>query len=95
MKICVNIVVFLFLTFLAAPTLVCLLEDDDKDVSVVYSLSEEEMHKEMKEVKAPPHHVFEFAFFPVVKKSTLIKSKNLQKHANVSGDIFLPPPEFI
>jgi len=94
MKIWVNIVVFLFFTFLATPTIVSLLEDET-DVSIVYSTSEEEMHKDIKEVKMGSCYVYEFNFIPLTKKSTLIKSKNLQKHNNVSGDIFIPPPELI
>ena len=83
---------FLFLLFLAAPTVVYLLEDDDTETSVVYSL-EEEIQKDIKEIKAGPQFVFEFAFFPVTAKSTVIKSKNPRRHTNVFGDIFLPPPE--
>ena len=94
MKIWVNILVLLFFTFLATPTIVSILEDDT-DVSVVYSFSEEEMHKDIKQLKTNSHYIHEFAFLPLTKKSTLIKSKNLQKHNNVSGDIFSPPPEFI
>lgn len=93
MKVLVNIVVLLFLTFLSMPTIVSLLEDEDTDVSVVYGFSEEEMHKEIKEVKIGPQWVYEPAFIPVIKKSTIIKSKNLQRHENVYGDIFSPPPE--
>jgi hypothetical protein len=93
MNLCIKIVVFLFFTFLAAPTIVSLLEDDDADMSVVYSVNEEEVQKEIKEVKAGPHIIFELAFVPVIKRSTLIKSKYLQKHNNVSGDIFLPLPK--
>lgn len=93
MKFLVNIVVLLFLTFLSAPTIVSLLQDEDTDVSAVYGFSEEEIHKEIKEVKMCPQWVYEPAFIPVIKKSALIKSKNLQRHENVCGDIFSPPPE--
>lgn len=70
-----------------------LLEDDDAELCVVCDLSEEEMNKDSKEIKAWPHFIIELAFFPVIKKSAIIKSKYLRKHDNVSGDIFLPPPE--
>lgn len=93
MKVCVKIVILLFFTFLAAPTIVSIMHDeDDADITVMVSL-EEEIQKEIKEVKAAPHMVFEFAFVPGQKKSTLIKSKNPRGHNNVFGDIFLPPPE--
>ncbi|WP_185965604.1 hypothetical protein [Flavobacterium zepuense] len=96
MKACVNIVVFLFFIFLAAPTIVSLLQDEDTDVSTVYSITEEEIQKEIKEVKAGPQFIFELvALVPVIEKSALIQSKYLLKHSNVSGDIFLPPPEVV
>jgi hypothetical protein len=94
MKILVNIVILLFLAFLSAPTVVSLLNDEDDDITVVYGFDEEEMQKEMKEVKiCPQHWVYEPAFMPVIKKSTLINSENLRKHESVFGDIFIPPPE--
>lgn len=93
MKIVVNIVLFLFIAFLAAPTVVSLIEDN-ADVSMVYSLTEEELQKEIKEVKAPAS-VFEprFTFLPQLKNSSLIKSANLRHHDSVSGEICSPPPE--
>jgi len=94
MKACIHIVVLLFFTFLAAPTIVSIMHDeDDADITVVVSL-EEEIQKEIKEIKVVPYTAFEFAFIPLQKKSTLIKSKNPRGHKNVFGDIFLPPPEF-
>jgi len=95
MKIFANIVVLLFLFFLATPTLVYIMADeDDAQISIVCS-AEEEIHKDIKEVKAGPQLVFELsAFIPVVKK-TAIQSGNLQRHSNVFGDIFIPPPETV
>jgi len=94
MKFLVNILLFLFLSFLSAPTIISLIEDD-ADTSMVYSLAEEEMHKEIKEVKAQPTTDFNLVFFIPQKKSTLIRSENLQRHDNVFEEIFSPPPEFI
>ena len=62
MKTLVNIVLFLFVSFLAAPTVVSLIEDD-ADVSIVYSLTEEELQKELKEVKVSPQLELHLAFF--------------------------------
>lgn len=93
MKALVSIVVFLFITFLAAPTIVSILEDDDTETCVVYSMDEEEMHKDIKEIKVGVVHVYEPAFIPLIKKSSKIPSENLRKHECVSGDIFIPPPE--
>jgi hypothetical protein len=92
MKIVVNIVLFLFLAFLSAPTIVSIVEDDT-DMSMVYSLNEEEIHKDIKEVKAGPQTIFQFTFFKATKASSEIRSENLQRHDNVFEEIFSPPPE--
>lgn len=95
MKICIHIMVLLFFTFLAAPTLVSLLDNDETDTSMVYSVTEEEIHKESKEVKAGPQYPVDIVLTVLAKKSAPINSKYLRKHNNVSGDIFLPPPKVV
>lgn len=67
--------------------------EDEADVSIAYSLTEEEIHKELKEVKVGPCADFEIPLLVTHKKSTLINSENLQRHENAFGDIFSPPPE--
>lgn len=94
MKFLVNIVLALFLSFLSAPTIISLIENDT-DMSIVYSLTEEEIQKEIKEIKAQPQCEFQISVFTPLKKSTLIRSENLQRHDNVFEEIFSPPPEFI
>lgn len=94
MKIVVNIVLFLFLSFLALPTVASLM-DDEADVSVAYSFAEEEIQKELKEVLATPELIQHFVFQNDIKNTTQIKSENLQRHDNVFEEIFSPPPEFI
>ena len=94
MKIIVDIVLFLFLSFLAAPTIVSLLQDD-ADVSMVYSLTEEEIQKEIKEVKAAPYTELRLAFFAPAKKNSLITSMNHEEQDNVSREIHSPPPEIV
>ena len=84
----------MFLSFLAAPTVVSLM-DDDADISVVYSLTEEEIQKEIKEVKAHAQFEYQLVFFEASKQSSEIKSENLQRHDNVSEEIFSPPPETV
>ena len=49
----------MFVSFLTAPTIVSLIEDE-ADVSMVYSLTEEEIQKELKEIKAGPEIEFQF-----------------------------------
>ena len=95
MKFIVNIVLFLFLTFLAAPTIVSLLQDD-ADMSMVYSLTEEEIQKEIKEVKAAPYYMeLRLSFFTPVKKTAVIKTKNDEELDNVSREIHSPPPDLV
>ena len=94
MKILVNIVLFMFLSFLVVPTIVSILQDDD-DISVSYNINEEEMHKEIKDVQLSMHSFLEVSFVKTIKKSTLIKSENLRRHDSVFGEIFSPPPEIV
>lgn len=93
MKFLANIVLFLFLSFLAAPTVVALMEDK-ADISMAYSLTEEEMQKELAEVKYSPSE-FHYVLLSVTKKTSEIKTENLQRHDNVFEEIFSPPPEEI
>lgn len=94
MKIIVNIVLFLFLFFLAAPTVVSLLQDET-DMSMVYSITEEEIQKEIKEVKAAPSIEMRLTFFAPAKKTPVIKTANQERHDNVSREIHSPPPNVI
>ncbi|PHK35534.1 hypothetical protein VF13_37485 [Nostoc linckia z16] len=93
----VNIVLFLFLSFIAAPTVVSLVEDSDTDVSMFYNVNEEEVQKSLQEIKAHSGFDYQFSFIaiPLAKKSSLILSENLQRHENAFEDVFLPPPETV
>lgn len=92
MKFAVKIVLFIFLTFLAAPTIVSLLQDD-ADMSMVYSVTEEEIQKEIKEVKAAPYTELWLTLFTPQKKTPIIHSANPGDHDNFSRDICSPPPD--
>lgn len=94
MKFFVNIVLFLFLSFLATPTIVSLLQDD-ADMSMVYSLTEEEIQKEIKEIKAAAYTELRLPFFATAKKTIAIIAANDDDHDNVSREIHSPPPDFI
>ena len=90
MKFAAKILLFVFFAFLMTPTVVSLIEKSC-DTSFFYSMSEEEHHKELKA---------EFRFSPEItfvnlsgNTSSLVLSENLSKHDNVSGTIFIPPPE--
>jgi hypothetical protein len=94
MKFLVNIVLFIFLAFLATPTIVGILESE-ADTSIVYSFSEEEVHKEIKEIPANIEDILQIPFVRVNNNSTAINTENEQKHDNVSEEIFSPPPEIV
>jgi hypothetical protein len=95
MKFVTRIVLFLFVAFLSAPTLIALIEKDN-DTSLCYSFNEEELQKGMKEIKADLSQEFAFSFnyVPLIEKAIII-SENLSKHYNVASVIFSPPPELI
>ncbi len=95
MKFVARIVLFLFVAFLSAPTLIALIEKDT-DTSLCYSFNEEELQKDMKEIKADLSQEFSFRFnyVPLIEKVNII-SKNLSKHDIVTSVIFSPPPELI
>lgn len=95
MKHIARVFLFLFVAFLSTPTVVCLIEKNT-DVSTFYNFSEEEMHKDIKEIKANLKQDYEFAFIVFPKQtSSIIISENLSKHDNVSEEIFSPPPELV
>ncbi|WP_396155650.1 hypothetical protein [Flavobacterium macrobrachii] len=64
------------------------------DVSIFFSLAEEEIHKELKEVKADLKLYYCLNISKTVKKLKIISEK-LSEHDKVSSIIFSPPPEFI
>lgn len=92
MKILANIVLILFVTFLATPTIVGFLKSN-ADTSIVYSFSEEEIHKEVKEIPVSIGDILQVPAIVFTEKSIVINIDNEQKHDNVSEEIFSPPPE--
>lgn len=94
MKILANIVLLLFITFLATPTVVGLLKSST-DTSIVYSFSEEEIHKEVKEIPVSIGDILQVPAIIFTEKSIVINIDNEQKHDNVSEEIFSPPPEVV
>jgi hypothetical protein len=91
MKIMAQLLLFIFITFLATPTIVSVIKKS-VDTSLFYSFSEEE--KSHKEVKAIFN--FDVANSTVILpnlNSGLIQSENLSKHNKIASKIFIPPPE--
>lgn len=92
MKLASKLVLLLFVLFIATPTIVSVIEKTT-DTSYFFSMSEEEQtHKEVK-ADVKDHH-YHFTDWPV-KRSSIIVFENLSKHGNVSGTIFIPPPELV
>lgn len=93
MKLLVQIILILFITFLVTPTVVSIIEKKT-DVSIFYSLAEEEIHKELKEVKAEIK-TYDYPIVTLPQKKLKVVSEKLSEHDKVSSVIFSPPPEFI
>ncbi|MGC4039883.1 MAG: hypothetical protein QM710_03570 [Flavobacterium sp.] len=95
MKFFARIILTVFVLFLTTPTIVTLIKKNT-DTSVFYSFSEEEIHKELKQVKAEVKQAFDYPFLDLkIQKNTAIISENLSRHDNVTSEIFSPPPESI
>jgi len=94
MKTAVSLFLFVFISFLAAPTIISLIKNNT-DVSIFYSINEEEIQKDCKELKADLNlHSYVFFEFNIVKNKIII-SKNHIKHDSLAEEIFSPPPELI
>jgi hypothetical protein len=95
MKLITSILLLIFVTFLSTPTIITLIEKNT-DVSLFYNFAEEEISKELKEIKADLRHHNEFIFVDLSYISNLkIISQNNILHVSVSEEIFSPPPELI
>ena len=91
MKIITQLLLFVFVSFLITPAVICLIEKD-ADVSAFYSFSEEE--KTQKEIKAIINFDVTSTSVDLSQlNSKLIFTENLSKHDKISSKIFIPPPE--
>ena len=83
----------LFIAFLSTPTIVTLIEETT-DVSYFYNFSEEEIHQDLKVIKAVLKQNNNLSFLKAKNNLKLkIISKNESRHDNVIEEIFSPPPE--
>lgn len=95
MKIIPIIMLFIFVSFLSVPTIVTVIEKKS-NVSMCFSFSEEELHKNVKEIPADFNLNFDYKFdTQIVIKNSKIISKNVSKYDTISEEIFSPPPELI
>ena len=95
MKLAVQLVLLMFMTFIVTPTVVSLIKEDI-DTSMVYSMSEEEQHNHncCKELKAALKATDYITFSNYTQSSSsLIISQHTLKHDNAASSIFSPPPE--
>ena len=93
MKISVTIALFIFITFISLPTLIGVL-NSDADISMVYSMSEEEeSHKtiSIKEAIKTKKEVFLVCY--KLNSTKKIISENHIQYDDVLEEIFSPPPE--
>lgn len=92
MKLIAKFTLFVFVTFLTAPTIVTLIEKNS-DISMFYSFAEEENHKE---IKADLRLNFDYPFMEVVEhQNSKIIFENLTRHDYIAEEIFIPPPELV
>ncbi|MBK8599990.1 MAG: hypothetical protein IPN80_05020 [Flavobacterium sp.] len=95
MKLVVGFLLVLFVTYIATPTFVILIENG-ADISLDYDLSEEENQKENKEIKSDftlKTHLEHITFNTVLRKAIILE--NVLKHNTISEEIIIPPPKLI
>ncbi len=95
MKLISKIVLFIFVLFLATPTIVAAI-DDNVDTSYFFNMSEEETHSAFNEIKSMPTIysiplVIDFEGLQKVQFSIL----NDRKVNSLKPKVFLPPPELV
>ncbi|MQP24325.1 hypothetical protein GFJ94_04525 [Flavobacterium sp. LMO8] len=97
MKLLVNIFLFIFITFLATPTLIGMV-DKEADTSYFYTMcEEEENHSPFNEIKTVPttnYSVVHFSFGELAKLNVLMEH-DLLSFDNLAHQIFSPPPNLI
>jgi hypothetical protein len=90
MRTVTHLLLILFVSFLAAPTIVSVI-NKSCDTSYFYSISEEELtHKAVKEFKMQITN--DNSFKLVTLSLSIITSENQLKHDNITPSIFSPPP---
>lgn len=94
MKQVARFFLILFIAFLSTPTIIRWIEKSN-DTTILFSISEEEPAK--KEVKNIIYIAAVDAIFELKSATmgSLILSKNLSKHDNISRKIFSPPPNLV
>jgi hypothetical protein len=92
MKLSISFVLLLFLTFLSLPTIIGYL-NSDTDISMVYSMSEEEEFQEtltFKEAIKTKKDIFPLCY--ELQSTKRIICENHIQYDDVLEEIFSPPP---
>ncbi|AWK07010.1 hypothetical protein HYN56_23380 [Flavobacterium crocinum] len=90
MKFVARILLFIFIAFLSTPTIVQAIKKGNS-AAVSFSIAEEEVHKELKNVMHPSILEHEVIIPVYIEKKTIV-SENIVKLDNISPSIFAPPP---
>jgi len=95
MKPIASFVLFVFISFLATPTIVTLIQKN-ADLSMFFSYTEEENQKVFKEVKASLNLSFDAPLLILkLRQNSKIISNNLLRHDKNAKEIVIPPPKLI
>lgn len=96
MKFLVNIVLFIFITFLSTPTLVGMI-DDKVDTSYFYSMcEEEENYAPFNEIKSIPSNHYSLLNIDLEESNTFdVSTKHDVAFLNLAHQIFSPPPNIV
>lgn len=93
MKIIAHIFLFIFIAFLATPTIVSAIENSE-DTSISYSFFEEEQSQ--KQIKGILNFDFSYDLLQLsTLNSSIIHFENLSKHDSITSTIFIPPPDLV
>lgn len=97
MKIFASIVLFIFISFLAAPTILVCLENDKDNISLCGSCTPSSSFEEIKhDIKYYTFNSFlEISFLDLKKVSGVIIFENLSEHDLITASIFIPPPNWV
>lgn len=91
MKIIARILLFVFISFLLTPTVVCFLDESD-EVSIASNYSEDEQTN--KEIKVVLYSEIVFEIIPIMESaSSLILFENLSKIDQVITPLYTTPPD--
>lgn len=91
----VNILLFIFISFLSMPTIVTLIEKKS-DVSILYSIDDKETQKDVKDLLESIDFDHKYVVRNFSNRNTpKIILKNISNLDSISFDIVIPPPKMV